>query len=93
MTGAMCVDTCNSALSYAKGKGESYAALAIVIEDCVKLCGIREDFEKRGSSLLAQARSLCAEACARCAAACEAMNDDNLSNCIKECRACADHCK
>lgn len=92
MAGAMCADTCSSALSYAKGKGESYAALADVIEDCVRLCGLREDFERRGSTLLAKAKDLCAEACARCASECEAMKDENLSKCIAECRACAAHC-
>lgn len=92
MAGAFCVDACNSALTYAKGKGEAYAGLVKVIEDCVELCSLRENFERRGSALLGQAKALCADACSRCASACEAMNDDNLSNCIKECRACSSQC-
>ena len=93
MAEAMCVDRCNDALIYAKGKGETYAKLVKTMEDCVNLCDLRQKFEERGSALLQQAKALCAEACARCASECEAMNDENLSNCIEECRACATHCE
>jgi|688.fasta_scaffold72207_5 hypothetical protein len=93
MSGASCVDACSNAISYAKEKGETYAALVSVIEDCVALCALREEFQKRSSALLAQIKTLCGEACSRCASACESMDDENLANCIKDCRECSDNCK
>lgn len=87
-----CADVCGDALSYAKGKGESYKSLVTIIEDCIDICAVRAQLEKRGSALLADVKKLCAEACSRCATACESMKDEHLKNCIQECRSCTTSC-
>lgn len=92
MSANCCVDTCNGALEFARGKGPDYDALVHVIEDCIKICLLREDFEKRNSELLPQVKVLCAEACSRCADWCEKKGDTELKDCVEECRSCCRNC-
>ena len=87
-----CAESCSNALIYARGKGPSYEAIAKVIEDCVAICKLRQDLEKRGSELLNQVKALCAEACARCVASCKYANDEQLKQCIETCQTCCNSC-
>ncbi len=87
-----CAESCGTALAYAKGKGPSYESIAKAIEDCVAICKLREDLEKRGSELLSQVKALCSEACARCVASCKSANDDQLKQCIETCQSCCNSC-
>jgi hypothetical protein len=93
MSQTTCVSACGTALTYVKGKGAGFEKLAKTIEDCISLCQLREEFEKRGSALFEKVKGLCAEACARCASECKAANDSNLASCIEECSSCSDSCK
>lgn len=88
-----CATECKTTLNYAKKKGAKYASVAKAIEDCIKVCNLCEDFDKRGSDLHAQASALCAEACNKCISACEASKDKQLQKCINECKTCATACK
>lgn len=92
MSQQSCADACGTALTYAKGKGPSFESIANAIEDCVAICKLREDLERRGSELLIQVKALCAEACARCVASCKSANDENLKQCIETCQSCSNNC-
>ena len=88
-----CATVCKTTLTYAKTKGAKYAAVAKTLEDCIKVCNLCEDFDKRGSDMHAQVNALCTEACNKCIAACEATKDKQLQKCIDECKTCATACK
>lgn len=88
---SQCAKTCDATVKAISKKGDKYASVAKLMQDCSKICKLSDDMH--GSQFEKQVASLCAEACNKCAAACEELKDKSLQSCIDECRKCETSCK
>lgn len=91
-----CANSCLESINYCISMGGKHAEkthLELLI-DCSKICDISADYMLRESPFHGEICGICADVCDDCAKSCDQFKgDDQMADCAKKCRACADTCR
>lgn len=84
-----CANTCLAMIQYCDKIGDKYDGLKAACEDCLAVCRLTADTEKRSSPIHEMMMPVCVEACRLMIEQCSSFpEDDYCKECIRDGKAC-----